>query len=508
MKVLINKKITYVSGIALMVLLTCLIFGKSVMAVPKESGSLMIKKFSVSDYKNLKESNGQASDAQNLPEGAEALENIEFSIERLEVAETAAEVTVNAPKDTGFTKQSGRTDGNGELCFGSLAAGYYLVTETLQGEYTSPDEKGFVVKIPVRAKDANGEEYDEYNVTVYPKNIAVKVEKKLASEQQVVGIDDVVDWSIQYPIGSDIKITNNANEGLQISYAKNFYITDEMDFRLDYVENSAKLSYYNIKGNELDNFKLNEGTDYFVEYDSEAHVLKVTITDASGVIKLADSNIASIRMNLQTIVNYQVKGTESPIWNNARIHFENGTSPPYERKVFPPGTDVEDARVPKVYPGNIHIYKVDSNNEVLKLQGAVFALSRTKEQALAGDFIKQTGAAGLDVVEVTTDTQGFADISAIGSGEFYLVETKSPAGYQESKEPVKVTVSNDPEYRVTKLTVENTKSIISEESTGNKVTGSIKTGDVVNILGVVLLFIASGGILFTVIRKAKQRKQL
>ncbi|PWJ50541.1 SpaH/EbpB family LPXTG-anchored major pilin [Faecalicatena contorta] len=508
MKVLINKKNTYVSGIALMVLLACLIFGKSVMAAPKESGSLTIKKFSVGDYENLKEYNGQSSDVQDVPEGAEALENIQFSIERLEVAETAAEVTVKTLKDTGFTKQSGRTDGNGELCFGSLAAGYYLVTETLGEEYTSPDEEGFVVKIPARAKDASGEEYDEYNVTVYPKNIKVKVEKKLASEQQVVGVDDVVDWSIQYPIGSDTRITNNANGGLQVSYAKNFYITDEMDFRLDYVENSAKLSYYDIKGNEFDDFKLNEGTDYFVEYDSEAHVLKVTFTDESGVIKLADSNIASIRLNLQTIVNYQAKGTETPIWNNARIHFENGTGSPYEREVFPPEADVEDARVPKVYPGNIHIYKVDSNNEVLKLQGAAFALARTKEQALAGDFIKQTGAAGLDVVEVTTDAQGFADISAIGSGEFYLVETKSPAGYQENKKPVKVTVSNDPMYRVTKLTVENTKSIIGKESTGNKVTGSIKTGDVVNILGAVLLFIASGGIIFIVIGKAKQRKQL
>lgn len=506
MNVLINKKITYISGIALMVLLTCLIFSKSVIAAPKESGSLTIKKFSVVDYENLKEANGQASDVQDVPEGAEALENIEFSIERLEVAETAEEVTVNTPKDTGFTKQSGRTDGNGELCFGSLAAGYYLVTETLRGDYTSPDEGGFIVKIPMRVKDVGGTEYDEYNVTVYPKNIEVKVAKRLASEQLVVGVDDVVDWSIQYPIGSDIKITNNANGGLQVSYAKNFYITDEMDSRLDYIENSAKLSYYDIKGDELDNFQLNEGTDYFAEYDSEAHILKITFADAAGVVKLADSNIASIKLNLQTIVNHQAKGTETPIWNNARIHFENGTSPPYEREVFPPGTDVEDSRVPKVYPGNIHIYKVDSNNKVLKLQGAVFALARTKEQALAGDFIKQTGPEGTDVIEVTTDAQGFADISAIGSGEFYLVEMKSPAGYEANKKPVRVTVSNDPMYRVTKLTVENTKSVISKGATSNKAAGSIKTGDAVNILGAALLFIASVGIIFTVIRKAKQRK--
>ena len=84
---------------------------------------------------------------------------------------------------------------------------------------------------------------------------------------------------------------------------------------------------------------LQEGIDYHLPYDADTHILTISFTDNIGTKKVADANVATIRMHLDTRVNMTALETVTPLWNNARIVFENASGDPYEHEVFLAGTD-------------------------------------------------------------------------------------------------------------------------------------------------------------------------
>ena len=477
-------KISYGFSFVLAILLAFTLIKLPVVAASE--GSLTIRKFDVNRYENLKESTGSVSDEANLPADAKAMADVEFKIEKLLVAQEDTEVTAANPIDTSFTARSKRTDNSGEVVFENLPIGYYLVSEVIPDGYDSPEDGKFVVAIPIVTKDSQDQKVYNYDVTVYPKNSKIQVEKIVDGTQKVVGVGDVVDWKVNYPVGSNLK------------GAKNFFITDEMDKRLDYVEGSAKLEYRDNAGKVI-NLNLIIGEDYAMNYDKETHVLTISFTDGVGTEKVADAKVKTIVLSISTIVNEDAIDTTTPLINNARIKYTNESGDPYEHEVFPPGTDPEDSRVPKVYLGSIEILKVDSQDESKVLEGATFTLKR-----------------GDKVVEVTTDKNGRATISAIGAGEYELIETKAPIGYKRIETPIKVEVTNDIDKRVTNLKISNVSdSAATPTATPTTKPGDggiekkgagtgAKTGDTTQILGFVLLAIASMGIITVVLRKRKK----
>ena len=495
-------------------------------------GTLTVKRFRVEDYANLRESTGQSSDMTNVPVAAETIAGVEYKLEKLLVSGGTTKVAISTPVDTSFTARTQTTDSRGETTFANLPEGYYLVSETTPSGHRALDGGKFVVQIPNRVRDASGNETSNYDVVVYPKGTKIQVEKTVSSPKQVVGIGDIISWDVVYPMGPDLKREESINGTTITSYGKNFYLTDEMDTRLDYVEGSVSFRYYDIDENEIA-LTLQEGIDYHLPYDTVNHRLTIAFTDEVGTKKVADANVATIRMHLDTRVNVTALDTVTPLWNNARIVFENASGDPYEHEVFLAGTDVMDSRVPKVYLGQIVVTKVDAADRNIKLAGATFYLADSKANAEAGKFLKRAvdNQGNEEELRITTDENGQATIRTVGAGTYYLVETKAPEGYSKLSEPIEVTVANEGNANVVQVEVGNYKEGTTPKvpenpgenpgknpgeeppqgddngSGGKGFPGGVKTGDVARMGGLLLLAVASGGIVFSVLRREKEKRR-
>ena len=491
--------------IVLVILLAFIVPDVSVYA--SQMGSLTVKKFSVENYENLKEATGQASDSANVPTDAKTIADVAFSIEKLVVGVVDTTVNISNPVDPSFTKLRQTTDANGETTFTNLPEGYYLVTEEIPGGFDALDMGKFIVKIPMEITDGQGNKSDLYDVTFFPKNRTIKVEKVLNDKKIVVGVDDTPSWTVKYPVGSDLK------------GAKNFFITDHMDTRLDYVDGSAKLRYLDRNGKEITSLKLAEGVDYSITYDAKTHTLTIAYTDGVGTEKVADAGVVTIELTLTTKVNEGAIKDTTPITNNAKISYVNAIGDPYEHEVFPPGTNPEDSRVPKVYVGEIEITKVSQEDSTQVLAGAEFALASSEDNAKAGKFISRKVNGKQEVIQATTDANGKASITAIAAGTYYLVETNAPAGFKLLSEPIKVTIGNDKDTKKAILEIKNTPdgsnpSITPANPTSKPVnptatpkggTSGAKTGDTTQIMGYILLIAASLGIIGFVVKRRKSK---
>ena len=494
-------------------------------------GTLTIQRFRVEDYENLRESTGQSSDMTNVPTGAQSIVGVEFLVERLLVGSADTRVTPSTPIDTSFPARRQRSDANGEAIFRGLPEGYYLVTEIIPSGHHA-HTGSFVVQIPHTVVDANGNETTNYEVMVYPKGQQVQVEKTASSSKQVVGIGDIISWDVWYPMGPDLKREETVDGVTTTSYGKNFYLTDEMDTRLDYVEGSVTFRYYDRNKEEI-NLTLTQGTDYNLIYDETSHILTISFTDNVGTKKVADASVAFVRMHLDTSVNASALDTVEVLWNNARISFENTSGDPYEHEVFPPGTNPDDSRVPKVYLGQIAVTKVDAQDKTIRLAGATFSLAETMQDAQAENFLtREVDASGRrEEITITTDSDGQASIKAIGAGTYYLVETKAPEGYAKLNEPIEITVANEGRNNVVQVEISNIKDgSTSDEpnkpgdddpveqpgapsdkqpgtdgSGGKGFAGGVKTGDVVRMTGILLLMTASIGMVAMYVRRRKIR---
>ena len=479
-------------------------------------GTLTIRRFRVEDYANLQESTGQSSDFTDVPQSAQTLEGVTYTLKKLIVSATDTHVHVTAPIDTSFPMQTKVTNSYGEAIFEGLEDGYYLVTESVRRGHIAAHDGRFVVRIPNIVRDANGNETTSYDVTVYPKGQQITVEKNVSSEKQVVGIGDIITWDVYYPLGAGLKREEIIQGVTNTNYAKNFYLTDEMDARLDYVEGSITFRYYDAQDNEIA-LTLVEEIDYHLVYDAAMHIVSIHFTDDVGTKKVADANVASIRMKLDTIVNASALDTVEILWNNARISFENASGDPYEYEVFPSGTNPEDSRVPKVYLGQIIITKIDAQTSE-RLAGATFYLADSKENAETGNFLTRSNAQGRqEEITITTDNNGQANMRAIGAGTYYLVETIAPKGYHKLTEAIEVTVVNDGSRNITQLEVSNIKEgaipgtpeagAPTGNPTGKGFASGVKTGDVVRMTGILLLAVASGGTVIALVKRRCQKVQ-
>jgi len=463
-----------------------------------QKGTITIHSFEVSDYANLNGSTGEEIDKNKLPDDAKELQNVTFSIQRLDHSD-GRPVTVNTPADGSFDMQTGITDTNGQLVFPSLPKGYYLVTQKASVGYTM-QKSSFIVMLPMRNLDWNGDVSYNYDVHVYPKSASGPVITKEPMGVKVVGVGDEVLWDISYPIEGVLK--EETPNG--IVYATDFYLTDTMDSRLDYVKNSAEFSVYDAAGRQLD-IDMTAGVHYIETYDEGSRTVTWLYTDR-GVKTMADSNAAFSIVRIVTQVNETALDTVDVVWNNASINFINTSGDPYRMEVFSADSDKNGEGVPKVYLGTITIDKYELDQEAVKLAGVTFKVADSEADAAAGQFIQ---AAGADY-QVTTDGNGYARFTALGAGDYWLVETQAAEGYKLLEAPVKVTIgdASGDAHAVISIANEKAADVPGTPPGGNgpgKWAAKVKTGDLTNafrLIGIAVLALLIGFIIW----KKRQEK--
>lgn len=112
------------------------------------------------------------------------------------------------------------------------------------------------------------------------------------------------------------------------------------------------------------------------------------------------------------------------------------------------------------YKGKIFVAKVDSADQTKVLPGATFELKDSNGKVVQSNIV--------------TDSQGKATIQDLPDGQYQLIETKAPKGYQLSSTPITVTVSQSSNHEAS-ATVSDKKIQVSSSSSSKSSSSSVKS---------------------------------
>ena len=267
---------------------------------------------------------------------------------------------------------------------------------------------------------------------------------------------------------------------VDIAAGKEYVITDTLDYRLTYAGDAGVVVRVGLRngGAGTEAVTLTRDVDYTL-----TSILGETTVDDAGIVE----PITSFEIRLTDAGKKVVAGA-----------VENGVFSDYEVRVYFNAYIDEDASagelipnqaileyinyvnyyfyafsdVPMVYTCGIMVYKHDAANENVPLSGAEFKLARLATQAeidaglsnplvINGETtnviyvsfytkseITQEEYWAEKALSVTSDAAGFATLYGIADGEYYLIETKAPAGYNLLSEPILVSVNSQIPYLV------------------------------------------------------------
>lgn len=290
------------------------------------------------------------------------------------------------------------------------------------------------------------------------------------------------EWVVETTIPEDV---NNYEE---------YAVTDCIDTtKLDFsgIER-VKVELINSNGTAT---TLEKDTDYKVDYDVTTHTLTVTYIDAEGFkgAFLSDATTSDkVRITFNTLfkVNNEtgklvvLEDVIQNAENQAVLHYNNGT-----------GEKTKNSEKPEVHTGAVSVFKYEDTNGNKKhdedekaLVGAEFKIALTEADAKEGKFIKvngreltavsnEHGIATFVGLEFGGDAKVNGKLVESGitgvnvykydwekmSKDYYIVETKTPEGYEKLEDVIKVTVSKN-----SSQIIDLTDKINEMEPVGNK----------------------------------------
>lgn len=356
--------------------------------------------------------------------------------------------------------------------FTDLDAGYYLVYVT------------------------GGKEIQSSLVTVDATTNTVNLKTEAPSITKTADKDTVsIGQVVKYTVTGSIPDTTGYDQYLYI-------IHDELSKGLDFVndENGAALGTEATTVNVTVAFK--DVTD------ASAAPTKATL-DQTDKKKMSLDLSEWVRANKTnkgkefTVTYYAKVNKDAVVTNNNQASLEYGNNPDETTKTTP-----SEAKTP-TYPLDILKKKTGTDE---KLAGAKFSLYTTEENATSGtNAIKVSGSNGNYVVDPASENTVFESVASIdgkgynlhvnglAAGEYWLVETEAPAGYNKLTAPIKVTITKtgDTEWTVSKdNAAEEDKIIDVENSTGSLLPSTGGMGTIIFaviaailVLGVAVSFI-------------------
>ncbi|MGK0555427.1 SpaA isopeptide-forming pilin-related protein, partial [Macrococcus capreoli] len=176
-----------------------------------------------------------------------------------------------------------------------------------------------------------------------------------------------------------------------------------------------------------DDSKVLEGAEFKLVQGDKV-IKEGIVTDANGVIQVADLPYG----------DYELVETKAPVGYELSKEVVKVT---IDKDHVTVDQVVKNEKTPDP-TGTLNIKKLDSHDYSKVLEGAEFKL-------VQGDKVIKEG--------ITTDANGEVQVSDLPYGDYELVETKAPSGYELTTEVFKVTI--DKETPVANIEVHNVKSI-------------------------------------------------
>ena len=401
-----------------------------------------------------------------------------------------------------------KTDAQGMATYNFTENGYedgvYMVVELFSDATTGPVAP-FFIAVPGTTEDGTA---PVYTLNINPKNVT---ETGPEISKNVTEIDNNSD---SFDVGETHTWIIRGGVPAGIANAQKYVITDVLDERLTYETGSPKVKLYTKAGTEL---LLTIGDHYALSEPGE-NQFSISLTPA-GMAYVANNlgegdETPEVRVYFNAVINENASMGEN-IPNDAHLDYTNSAGIDYE----------DDSNIPEVHTGGKNILKTDSANA--PLAGATFKIAReaTQEEIVDTNVTKDTlhvDGKELTVVfvdfhatkemteekvfEVTTDENGKAVFYGLAYGDYYIVETQAPAGYNLLTQPIAVTINEsshlteedewldaDNQYVDNTLQIINTKFVLPE-------TGGVGTA-LFTIAG--LGIIGTAGMLLFLNRKKK-----
>ena len=374
-----------------------------------------------------------------------ALKDTEGAVQKFANDFTAEALTkkLSATANSGKITEENKTS----YTFENLAAGYYLVYVTGGKEIQSS-----LVTV------------DETTTTVNLKTEAPSITKTADKETAEIG------QVVKYTVTGAIPDTTGYDQ-------YQYIIHDELSKGLDFV-------------NDANGTALEKGATTvtvavaFGEEIADASKAPTTATlDSTNKKKMSLDLSEWVRANQTnkgkafTVTYYAKVNKDAVVTEKNNAQLEYGNNPKETTKTTP-----SEAKTP-TYP--LDILKKEKTSEK-ELAGAKFSLYTTEADAKAGtNAITVSGSDGKYVVDPTSKNTVFESVASIEgenynlhvnglkAGDYWLVETEAPAGYNKLTAPIKVTIKKSADADVNNWTIskdgvdEKDKIIDIENSTGS-----------------------------------------
>lgn len=305
------------------------------------------------------------------------------------------------------------------------------------------------------------------SVTITDKNKPTVVDKKV-NDPAAFTVDK--DHSTAY-VGEvkNFEIATNIEPGL-----KSFTIEDTMGTGLAYVQDSLAVEINGIPA-----------TTNQVTSKVKGQVLTITFTE---------TYLKEITASTSVKITYRATVTEAAVTageTQNTVVVNPGTNSPVQDQV-------------KVFLGKADFTKVDAKDDSTTLAGAEFEIYTQETGGTAIKFVKddatntyrydRTGAEK-SVATLISGTDGKFHVTGLPAGDYWLQETKAPAGYnlmtKRQKFTVTLNIPENGEPSVTKVetNIENTKGGSTLPSTGGMGTTALYTIGGMMVAGAAVLFV-------------------
>lgn len=339
-----------------------------------------------------------------------------------------------------------------------------------------------------------------YDVHVYPKNIVndTSADKTIEGQKGYsIKAGQPFQWeaTVKLPTGlyfkadKEMTITNVYDKDGNKLPDKSVSAGDEVYANYFYIHDALNKALY-LDDVEVDVFDGTNWTKLTLNTDYKVFKNGSTTAEAKHPIKNPNGAVTDVRIELTEAGMKKVEGTFTDIratyYTHTDVDFNGVIENKFETGYLIPGqkpVEIPSENNPKYFDGGFVIDKTEEDKGK-KLAGAEFYIAISEQDAkdkkfLASDgksyTLKDDGSAnpalptGVTFLKDTTDDKGHAQFDGLAlnwytdknnnnkqdedeptwnladiSRDYWLVETKSPDGFELLKEPIKVTVKTNP----------------------------------------------------------------